>query len=154
MENLVGYLYKCDFSNSIWCTEFCVRNVIKIFYFFFFLPANDVSCAHLQCNQFHWITIWACLVFLITPEQVTRLIRHFSSRAFLISFQSGRKKGYRAVSMVIAGRRNGWEQKKLIFHQRCHAVPLYPVCLCLNIHTEATPKTCVCVWEKPYWNVS
>lgn len=61
---------------------------------------------HFHCNQFHWFTIWACLLFLITPKQVTCLILHFSSEAFLISFQSGRKKGYRAVSMVIEGRRN------------------------------------------------
>lgn len=46
--------------------------------------------------------------------------------------------------MVIAGRRNGWEQKKLIFHQRCHAVPLYPMCLSLNIQP---PQKRSCVRE-------
>lgn len=57
----------------------------------------------------------------------------FHPRAFLISFQSGRKKGYRAVSMVIPRGRNGRGQWKLIFHLRCHAIPLCPPCLWLNI---------------------
>lgn len=99
----------------------------------FFVSVSKHPSAHIHCNQFHWFAIWVCLLFLITPKQVTCLILHFSSEAFLISFQSGREKGYRAVSMVIAGRRNGRGQWKLIFHLCCHAILLCPPCLWLNI---------------------
>lgn len=64
----------------------------------FTLPCSSIWNHSPHCNQLHWFTIWALLAVFNTPsallpplELVTCLILHFSSVAFLISFQSGRE---------------------------------------------------------------